>query len=297
MLGAFSPFYRNHNDIASIPQEFYRWPVVARAAKAAISIRYRLLDYLYTALHKAHIDGTPVAQPLFFAYPHDPETFGIDHQFLFGESVMVSPVLEEGSEVEIYLPDDLFYELMTKKAVYGPGEKIWVRQVAMDEIPLLIRGGSILPMRVESAMTTKELREKDFEIVVAPGLDGNAKGSLYIDDGVSLEQYSTLEASYTFDGTTLVVSTTGTFKIGSLEYAKISILNVEESPTVVRLRSVDGETIPAKKLQWDPENEVLVLEVAISVSQSFSVSLIWEEAQTEAEVDGETESRHAHDEL
>ncbi|KAK8140364.1 alpha-glucosidase [Apiospora sp. TS-2023a] len=200
-LGAFSPFFRNHAHDEAPPQELYRSPLVASAAKHAVGLRYRLLDYLYTALQKQSHDGTPAINPLWYLYPDDPSTYAIDHQYFFGPCILVSPVTDEDATgVNIYLPDDVFYELETGKTVRSEGAPIQLREIPFDRIPLHVRGGCIVPMRVESANTTTELRKKGFELLVAPGLlsrdntnnsngavEAAAEGELYVDDGVSLD--------------------------------------------------------------------------------------------------------------
>ena len=75
-------------------QELYLWESVADAGRRAIKMRYRLLPHLYTAFHKAHKQGSPVAQPLWYAWPQDAATHSIDDQWLFGD-VLISPILDQ----------------------------------------------------------------------------------------------------------------------------------------------------------------------------------------------------------
>lgn len=199
MLGAFSPFYRNHNELASIPQEFYRWESVTKAAKKVIDIRYRLLDYLYTSFHKQTLTGVPFLQPLFFVYPTDTNVVGNELQFFYGESILVSPVTDEGeTSVQAYFPDDLFYDWFTGEKVVGTGAVQTLSGLSITDIPIHIRGGSILPLRVAGAMTTTELRTRGFEILIAPGVDGSAAGELYLDDGESIEVERAAEIRFTY---------------------------------------------------------------------------------------------------
>ncbi|KAL4795719.1 glycosyl hydrolases family 31-domain-containing protein [Aspergillus venezuelensis] len=198
-LGAFYTFYRNHNEFGSVSQEFYRWESVTETAKKAIDIRYRLLDYIYTAFHRQSQTGEPFLQPLFYLYPEDQNTFAREQQFFYGDALLISPVTEEGStSVDAYLPNDIFYDWYTGEPVRGAGETVTLDNISVNDIPIHIRGGSIIPMRSSSAMTTKELREKTFQLIVAPGSNGTASGTLYLDDGDSLEQDATTEIEFQF---------------------------------------------------------------------------------------------------
>ncbi|PSN66558.1 hypothetical protein BS50DRAFT_417386 [Corynespora cassiicola Philippines] len=199
-LGSFSPFFRNHAGYDSIQQEFFVWPTVAEAARNAMSVRYRLLDYIYTHLHRQSTVGLPMLNPLFFQYPEDENTFPIQYQYFYGDNLLVSPVTEEnGTDVSIYLPNEVFYDYWTHERIEGKGSWLNLTNVPFTTIPLHIRGGSILPLRAESTNTTTELRKQDFVLWIAANASNKATGSLYLDEGDAIEQPSVSEIVFTYD--------------------------------------------------------------------------------------------------
>ncbi|TWU78207.1 hypothetical protein ED733_007920 [Metarhizium rileyi] len=200
MLGAFQPFYRNHNAEGMISQEFYRWPSVARAARKAIDIRYRMLDYFYTAMMQQSYDGTPAINPMFFIYPNDEATYALDKQYFWGPALLVAPVTKQGAtSVSVYFPNDIFYDFHTHEQIFGSERRLVIRNQTITDIPLYIRGGTIIPLRLRSTTTTSELRKQDFELLIAVGKDEKAEGSLYLDDGTSLAHLPAMKITYTYD--------------------------------------------------------------------------------------------------
>ncbi|KAF2014919.1 glycoside hydrolase family 31 protein [Aaosphaeria arxii CBS 175.79] len=239
-LGAFYPFYRNHNVDGAISQEAYRWESVAAAARRAIDIRYRLLDYIYTAMHLQTEDGTPMITPVWFNYQSDSGTHAIENQFFYGPSLLVSPVVNEGStSVSFYLPNDLFYDLFTLQPVEGAGANITQDDVQTNEIPVHIRGGSIVPARVNSANTTTQLRELDFELLIAPDRDGRASGSLYLDDGESLVQAGTSNIKFVFENGTIRAEGTFDFQT-QVGVRSVTVMSADGAKKYQVEQSLDG---------------------------------------------------------
>ncbi|KAF9646605.1 alpha-glucosidase [Thelephora ganbajun] len=266
-LGAFYPFMRNHNGDTSISQEFYIWESVTKSAKNALDIRYRLLDYLFTAFHKAHLDGTPVLHPLWHIFPKDPATYGIDLQFFFGDSILVSPVTQENvTSVTAYLPKETFYDFKTYDKIEGQGQNVTWENIDYTQIPVHIRGGSILPLRASGAMTTAVLRKTDFEILVAIGADGKATGSLYVDDGVSLDPQASTQVSFEYDSGILNAK-------GSFEYplgVKVSIirfLGVQKAPKRVLVNKKEAKVVGGQK------EGVVLVNPDLPFTSDFTVEL------------------------
>ncbi|KAK1330757.1 hypothetical protein QTO34_008695 [Cnephaeus nilssonii] len=172
-LGAFYPFMRNHNDLHSLPQEPYRFSETAQQAmRKALGLRYALLPHLYTLFHGAHARGDTVARPLFLEFPEDPRTWPVDRQLLWGEALLITPVLEAGHvEVTGYFPAGTWYDLQTvpvealgslpppppaplKPAIHSEGQ--WVTLPApLDTINLHLRAGHIVPLQGPGLTTTE----------------------------------------------------------------------------------------------------------------------------------------------
>ena len=169
-----------------------------------------------------------------FHYPQDVNAAAIQLQFFYGPCLLVSPVTEgDATAVEIYLPEDRYYDFSTLQPIDGTKSYLHLTNISFTDIPVHIRGGSIVPLRVSGANTTTELRKKDFELLIAPDTNGAAEGDLYLDDGESLVPENTSEIRFKYTEGTLKMSGTFGYDVGNVKIAKITVLG--DAPVVKKL--------------------------------------------------------------
>ena len=154
-------------------------PVFAGRVKSVLETRYTLLPYLYSLFHSVHALGGTVARPLFFEFPNDLETAAIDTQFLWGDALLITPVLQQGAtSVTGYFPAARWFDYYTGAQVPGTGSSKGINvtlQAPMDTINLHLKEGSVLPTQ-QPAVTTVEARTQPFGLLAALDSQGSADG-------------------------------------------------------------------------------------------------------------------------
>jgi len=186
--GAFYPFFRAHAHIETKRREPWLFGEATLArTRDAVRERYRLLPYVYTLFAGAHADGAPVMRPLFFEFPDDEPTFAAEDAFLLGSALLVRPVAQPGvTSVELRLPGaparTRWYDTHTS-ALVGEGGTSVSLAAPPERIPVLQRGGTVLPRRERARRASASMAHDPYTLVVAPDADGRALGELYLDDG------------------------------------------------------------------------------------------------------------------
>ncbi|KAI0295276.1 alpha-glucosidase [Russula brevipes] len=190
-VGAFSPFFRAHAHLDSKRREPYLLDEPHKSTvREILRLRYALLPVWYTAFRETSVTGLPsCGVPHYVMFPRDEAGFSIDDQFFVGNSgLLVKPVTRPGvTEETIYLPEDnVYYDYFTYQTYRGSpkGNNVTV-PADLHQLPLLVRGGSIIPTRERPRRASSLMHRDPFTLRVA--LDGSlaARGEIYLDDGVT----------------------------------------------------------------------------------------------------------------
>ena len=184
-LGIFTPLMRNHSAYGTRRQECTCFGD-SKAFEGIISLRYRLIPYLYSEYMKACLEDRLMFRPLAFQYPEDKIARHIEDQLLVGESIMIAPIVEQNAVGRtVYLPEDM--KLLLFRDAQVVREKILSKgwhyfEAALDEVPVFLRKNKLLPL-CEPAETTDALDFGNLELMSFN--DREITYLLYDDDGLS----------------------------------------------------------------------------------------------------------------
>jgi alpha-glucosidase/alpha-D-xyloside xylohydrolase len=146
-----------------------------------LELRYRMLTYLYSAVHECTTTGMPVMRALWLHYPDDPIAVARHDQYLWGRDILVAPVVEMAAVSRaVYLPHGRWYDFWTSEVLDG-GREI-VRPVNLETLPLYVRAGALLPLGPVKQHTGEKV-DQPISVSVYPGADGSTL--IYEDDGRS----------------------------------------------------------------------------------------------------------------
>lgn len=179
-FSTFTPLLRVHGWLTPTEPWLYG-PEVERIARKYLDVRYRMLPYTYSEAAQITLHGSTLFRPLVMDFPNDKTALEQKYEFMFGGSFLVAPVLAAGTDQwSVYLPNSPagwvnFWDGQT----YRGGQTIRA-DAPLDQIPVFVRGGSIVPLGPTEQWTGQK-PDAPIEIRVYPGAD--AAFSLYDDDG------------------------------------------------------------------------------------------------------------------
>lgn len=147
-----------------------------------LRLRYRLFPYIYTSAWQGTSEGIPMMRAMALEYQDNPTAWAKQNQYFWGDWFLVAPALSENAtEVSVWIPPGQWYDYFNGTKYTGPAE-ISV-PAALDEIPVFVKAGAIVPMGPEIRYADERpLDEITLDIYPAVG---ETSYTLYEDDGVT----------------------------------------------------------------------------------------------------------------
>ena len=83
---------------------------------------------------------------LYLEYPQDRNVRFIDDEYLFGDSLLIAPVLKPLARTtfrDVYLPEGVWFDYFTRERIESKG--MWIRRkVDLQTMPIYVKEGTVL---------------------------------------------------------------------------------------------------------------------------------------------------------
>lgn len=187
-LGVFSPILKLGAERGIYyKREPWKWGIKTYSiVKDYLTLRHKLIPYLYTESYKYHQYGTPLIQPIYYKNPEMYDDTIYKNEYFFGSELFISPILDKKEYImnrvihKFYMPEGIWYDFVTGKKF--PGNRSYVSFFKDDEYPVFAKSGAIIPLGYNENINDTT-PPKNLEIQIFPGCNNTYE--LYEDDGIS----------------------------------------------------------------------------------------------------------------
>jgi alpha-glucosidase (family GH31 glycosyl hydrolase) len=206
-FGVFSPILKTHATCdPALKRKLWEYPhETFFHLKDLIQLRYALIPYIYSAAREAYDTGVSLCRPMYYDYPEREQAYQFRNEYFFGDEMIVNPVthpIEEGSLCtmqKVWLPEGEWIEWFTGAELAG--DTVVERPFMIDEVPVYVRTGAIIPMQPKMRYTGEKPVDP-LILTVFPGPHGRT--SAYEDDGdndaYKQGEFTTTTAEFALEG-------------------------------------------------------------------------------------------------
>lgn len=154
------------------------WEQLESRCRSILNLRMQLVPYVHAAFVRYHLEGVAPVRALVIDYPQDANTYAIDNQYLFGDSLLVAPVVAGERQRSVYLPEGDWFNFWSGQRYTG--KQHVSMEVPLEQIPLFVKSGTILPL----ARVTPHTGDPDAWKITAHGYgSGSLSAELFEEDG------------------------------------------------------------------------------------------------------------------
>ena len=189
-LGTFSPINRLHstNSPFACKEPWNFPPDIRRSMTASLRLRHALLPYLYSMNYRAHEQGRPIVEPMYWQDPDNRDAYAYPDTYRFGTELVVAPVVRpmdraaQRGSADLWLPQGEWFDLFDGRRYVAPhadGRRLTVWR-GIDRMPVFAKAGAIVPMqpvvdgsgKADGPAVNGIDNPVAMQLVVFPGADG-----------------------------------------------------------------------------------------------------------------------------
>ena len=267
-LGAFSPVLRTHAQQFAEP---FNYPEYQDILLDLVKTRYRWLPYNYTLAYENTTKGYPLVRPLNFRSAGIDGISNVTDQYLWGDEVMVAPVMEQGARSrKVIIPPGQWVDYNNPSVSYEGPDTIDYK-APLDVLPLFVRAGAFIPLADYGMENVGDFDASRYTVLYYPRSEESSGYEMFEDDrrstsSLAKSQYAIVafEAENGPDEIKLDVEVKGDYP-GMPEKKTLTFVLPGIAPSTIAGLTVDGTDVPMAeeaRSGLSSRNASFVIEVA-----------------------------------